>query len=151
VLTGATKQTSLFGTAQEALTSQVLAFAGPAALGFAIKQTLDYADTLVKMSDRTGIGVVQLQRLESIASASGNSIDDLAGGINQFQKRISEGTIDAPIRRPWAYRLSSYGRWRLTRSSSPSRRRSKPFRTRPNRRARRSSCSGRAAPSCCPA
>jgi hypothetical protein len=73
------------------LGSKFAALAGPAAIGFAMKQTLDYADTLTKMSDRTGIGVVALQRLEAIAKPSGNSIEDLAGSINKFQKNLADG------------------------------------------------------------
>ncbi len=82
-----TKITNLQG----ALTSQLAAYAGPAAIGFAIKQTLDYADTLTKMSDRTGIGVVALQRLEAIAKPSGNSIEEVANAVNKFQKNLAEG------------------------------------------------------------
>lgn len=82
-----TKITSLQG----ALTSQLAAYAGPAAIGFAIKQTLDYADTLTKMSDRTGIGVIALQRLEAIAKPSGNTIEEVANAVNKFQKNLAEG------------------------------------------------------------
>jgi hypothetical protein len=85
------QQTSSLSTTSGALVRQMAALAGPAAIGFAIKQTLDYADTLTKMSDRTGIGVVALQKLEAIAKPSGNSIEDLAGAINKFQKNLADG------------------------------------------------------------
>jgi hypothetical protein len=97
-LDGATKQTSLFGAAQDLLTGSIVRLAGPAALGLVVKQALDYADTLTKMSDRTGIGVVALQRLEAIANASGNTIEDITGGINKFQQGIASGKIDSTIR-----------------------------------------------------
>jgi methyl-accepting chemotaxis protein len=98
-LGGVTEQSGLLGKATSLLSGQLLALAGPAALGAAVKQSLDYADTLVKMSDRTGIGVVAIQRLEAIAKASGNSIEDVAGAVNKFQKGIAEGKLDEPINR----------------------------------------------------
>jgi DNA-binding CsgD family transcriptional regulator len=98
-LGGVTEQSGLLGKATSLLSGQLLALAGPAALGAAAKQALDYADNLVKMSDRTGIGVVALQRLEAIAKASGNSIEDIAGAVNKFQKGIAEGNLDKPIER----------------------------------------------------
>lgn len=75
------------------------AAAAGAAIGLAAKQALDYADSLTKMSDRTGIGIVALQRLEAVALASGNSLEDITGAVNQFQKRLVSGDIDGPIRR----------------------------------------------------
>jgi hypothetical protein len=90
-LSTATEKSSAFSGILGDLGSKFAALAGPAAIGFAIKQTLDYADTLTKMSDRTGIGVVALQKLEAIAKPSGNSIEDLAGSINKFQKNLADG------------------------------------------------------------
>jgi hypothetical protein len=90
-LTTATEKSSAFGGVLRDLGSQFGVLAGPAAIGFAIKQTLDYADTLTKMSDRTGIGVVALQKLEAIAKPSGNNIEELAGSINKFQKNLADG------------------------------------------------------------
>lgn len=74
------------------------AAAGAAAFGVAAKQALAYADSLTKLSDRTGINVVGLQRLASVASASGNSIEDIAGAVNKFQRELvenSKGTQEA--------------------------------------------------------
>lgn len=84
--------TNALAGAQTALITQLAAVAGPAALGFAAKAALDYADNLVKLSDRTGIGIVALQRLGAIAEASGNSLEDIAGAVNKFQKNIQEGS-----------------------------------------------------------
>jgi hypothetical protein len=75
------------------------ATAGAAALGVAAKHALDYADALTKASDRTGIGVVALQRLEAIALASGNTLDDVTNAVNQFQKRLSTGDARAALDR----------------------------------------------------
>lgn len=50
------------------------------------------ADALVKMSDKTGIGIESLGRLQGVADASGNSIEQIAGGVNRFQKALGEGS-----------------------------------------------------------
>lgn len=98
-LDGAQQSTSLFGQAQGLLLSRVVALAGPSALGLAVKQTIAYADSLTKLSDRTGIGTEQLQRLEAVAAASGNSIEEVGASVNSFQKALVSGTADETIRR----------------------------------------------------
>ncbi len=65
------------------------AAAAGAAFGLAAKQALTYADALTKVSDRTGVDVVALQRLDSIARASGNSLEDIGGAINRFQRNLA--------------------------------------------------------------
>ena len=52
------------------------------------QQILADADALVKMSDKTGISLGGLQRLRVAAEDSGNTIDQLTGSINMFQKRL---------------------------------------------------------------
>lgn len=61
-----------------------------AALGAGARAALSYADSLTKLSDRTGISAEQLQRLDAVASASGNTVDQVADAVNQFQKRLVE-------------------------------------------------------------
>lgn len=97
-LEGTTKQTGLMSQAQGLLTGRLLAFVGPAALGAAIKQSLDFADNLTKMSDRTGIGAVALQRLDAVAKASGNTLEQVAGAVNRFQRDLASGKADDKIR-----------------------------------------------------
>ena len=58
------------------------------------KGALDAADNLTKLSDRTGIAIEGLQRLQAVAEPSGNSLDQVASAVNQFQKRLSEGSKD---------------------------------------------------------
>lgn len=96
VLKKAGGASNLLAGAQTALISQLAAVAGPAALGFAAKSALDYADNLVKLSDQTGIAIVPLQRLGAIAQASGNSLEDIAGAVNKFQRNLFEGN-DAAV------------------------------------------------------
>lgn len=88
---GLTTQKSLLDQGIATLTRTLARYAGPVALGFAIKNTIAYADTLTKLSDRTGIGVQALQRLENIAIVSGNTLDQLAGSVNQLQRRMASG------------------------------------------------------------
>jgi hypothetical protein len=75
-----------------------VAAAGAAALTGAAHAALEYADGLVKMSDKTGIGVEALQRLEAIAVPSGNSLDDLTRAVNQFQNRLISGQAEGALR-----------------------------------------------------
>jgi hypothetical protein len=55
------------------------------------REVLNTADALAKLSDRTGIGAEALQRLEAVAEASGNTLDQVANAVNQFQNRLSSG------------------------------------------------------------
>lgn len=59
------------------------------------KELIDDADAIQRMSDQTGIGVVQLQKLQAIADESGNTVDQLTGAISAMQNRIGEGNTDA--------------------------------------------------------
>jgi hypothetical protein len=71
-----------------------LAAAG-AAFGLAARQSVTYADSLVKVSEQTGIGIVALQRLNSIAVPSGNSLEEVANAVSKFQKNIASGNPQA--------------------------------------------------------
>jgi ABC-type transporter Mla subunit MlaD len=53
------------------------------------------ADALQKMSDRTGIGVEGLQRLQIVGDDVGNTIEDMTGAINQMQNRLVSGDKSA--------------------------------------------------------
>lgn len=68
-------------------------YLGPAAIigafvSFA-KGALDAGDALVKASDKTGITIDALQKLQFIAEQSGNTLDDVTGAISQMQNRLS--------------------------------------------------------------
>lgn len=88
--------TTIFGKAQSALGAVGISAGAlgvgsvAAALTAGAKAAMAYADSLTKLSDRTGIGVVELQRLGAVAAASGNDIDQIAGAVNTFQKRLVE-------------------------------------------------------------
>lgn len=55
------------------------------------RQIFESADSLVKLSDQTGIGVEALQELREAAAESGNSLDEVAHAVNQMQRRIAGG------------------------------------------------------------
>lgn len=76
---------------------------GPAVLGaFSIgavvafgKQVFDSADSLVKLSDKTGIGTVALQQLQGIAADAGNTLEEVTSAVTQMQRRIAGGDQSA--------------------------------------------------------
>lgn len=53
------------------------------------------ADELTRLSDRTGIGVVALQRLQGIAEDSGNTLEQVTKAISQMQVRLVSGDSSA--------------------------------------------------------
>ena len=59
------------------------------------KSLLNDADALTKMHDRTGISIEGLQRLQVAGDDAGNTIDEMAGAINQFQNRLVSGDQSA--------------------------------------------------------
>ncbi len=59
------------------------------------KAVLSYADSLTKLADKTGISTAALQRLQAVAGASGNSIEDVANAVTQFQRRLGSGDTGA--------------------------------------------------------
>ena len=84
------------------IASTVLGAFGPAvAAAFSVQQIAEFgaqliadADALVRMSDQTGIGVEQLQRLKAVATESGNTVEQLTGAVSTMQNRLAEGSKD---------------------------------------------------------
>ncbi len=68
---------------------------GIGALVSAGRAALNYADSLVKLSDKTGISTTSLQKLQAVAQASGNSLEDISSAVNKFQKNITTGNSEA--------------------------------------------------------
>jgi phage-related protein len=63
------------------------AIAGLAALG---KRSIDTADNLNDMSQRTGVAVESLSRFGAAAEDSGSSIEGVAKGMGQLAKRVAD-------------------------------------------------------------
>jgi hypothetical protein len=77
------------------LTSMIMRFAGPLAIGMAIRRTLDWADSIEEMSQATGIGTERLQQLRYAADQGGLGFDRMIQGVGQLQDRIAGGDKSA--------------------------------------------------------
>lgn len=69
-------------------------FSVGAVVGFA-NELLRMGDDIVRTADRTGLLTDEVQKLSFIAGQSGNSIDELTGGIGQMQNRLASGDKSA--------------------------------------------------------
>jgi hypothetical protein len=74
------------------------AIAGIAAGGFAVREVLQFADSLDKAANQTGIAVESLQRLQFIAGQVGTSTDAITRAVNRLQVTLvsaGEGSSEA--------------------------------------------------------
>lgn len=62
------------------------------------RSILDTAESLVKLSNQTGIAIDDLQRLEAVAAANGNTLDDLTGAALKLQTTLANPKAQAVIR-----------------------------------------------------
>jgi len=88
-------QSTKTGSALGGLSSIITRFAGPAAVGLAIKQTIGWASNLSDLAKKTGISVEGLQRFEHAAVKNGSSIDALSSTIAMLADRIGSGDKSA--------------------------------------------------------
>lgn len=86
--TGTTLQ-GLGSTATSLAAAFGVTFSIGAVVGFG-KSLLDTADTLVRVSDRTGLFIGDVQRLEYVAKQSGGSLDALTGAIGKMQLNLND-------------------------------------------------------------
>lgn len=56
------------------------------------KGAMDSADALMKLHEKTSISTDDLQRLQMAGDDTGNSLEDLAGGVTKLQKNIADGS-----------------------------------------------------------
>lgn len=91
-------QTSLgkFGKATAVGLAAVTAAATAAsvAIGVAVKGAIDHADELSKASQKIGVSVEALSRLEYAAQLSDVSLEQLTAGLRQFSKAIVEASTN---------------------------------------------------------
>jgi hypothetical protein len=85
----------IFGGMTETVTSLATSFG----LAFSVeklaewtKQAFETADALVRLSDRTAIGVETLQRLGVAGEEAGVSLEQIANGMNKLQKNLGVGS-----------------------------------------------------------
>lgn len=59
------------------------------------RELLDLADTTVRVSDRTGLMIAEVQKLSFVAGQSGNNLDELTTAIGAMQNRLAGGDKSA--------------------------------------------------------
>jgi Skp family chaperone for outer membrane proteins len=77
------------------LEAAVRRYAAPAVIGFAIKQTLEYADSVATLANRLSIAPGRLQALEFSAKQFNITLDPLARSIGMMSDRIGSGDKSA--------------------------------------------------------
>lgn len=75
--------------AQSLLTGAVMRYAAPAAIGYAIAQTIDYADQLAALSQRSGWTVEGLQGIDAAASANRTSLQAVINASDTLSERLT--------------------------------------------------------------
>lgn len=68
-----------------------------AAIGSAIKQTIEYGSTLRNLAAQTGANVQGLHELGSMAKLAGSDVGSVAAALTQMNNRLADGTADAAI------------------------------------------------------
>ncbi len=81
--------------ALSALTSTVLKFVAPVAVGAAIKSTLDWAGSLSDLSKTTGISTTSLQKFEIIGKSSGATMTQISSAALQLSDNLAGGNKSA--------------------------------------------------------
>jgi predicted transcriptional regulator len=76
------------GIAGGLLSAFGVAFSVGAVVNFG-KELLTAADDLVRVSDRTGLTIEQVQKLQYVAGQSGNNIDELSAAIGKMQVNLA--------------------------------------------------------------
>ncbi|MEP7304218.1 MAG: hypothetical protein ABJA98_01745 [Acidobacteriota bacterium] len=84
--TAASGSTSLLGGMAAQLTGM---FTIGAVVAFG-REVLAAGDTIMKMSDQTGIGTGEIQKLQYVAGQSGTSIESLVGAVQNLQLRLGD-------------------------------------------------------------
>lgn len=80
------------GKAADGLTSKLVGLAGVLGVGLgfasAARDALVFADSVVKVSDQTGLSIAAVQRLAFFASQTGNTLEDVTGAIGKMQENL---------------------------------------------------------------
>jgi hypothetical protein len=85
------------GIAGGLLSAFGVAFSVGAVVNFG-KELLTAADDLVRVSDRTGLTIEQVQKLQYVAGQSGNDIDQLSAAIGKMQVNLANPKAQEAIR-----------------------------------------------------
>lgn len=76
-----------------AVTALATAFAAGAGINY-FRELLNAADDLRDLSQKVGIGVEALSKLDTAAKLNGSSLESLSGGLKKFSVGVSEATRD---------------------------------------------------------
>lgn len=78
-----------------------LAATAAAGVGLALlaREALDFAESVVKVHDQTGLAVESIQYLRLAADLTGTSVDSLAGMVNKMQRQLVEAGSNDKLRR----------------------------------------------------
>jgi len=82
------RQSSLFGSAIANVTRYAMVYAGPLAIGAALKRTVEWGDELADLSQKTGISTTNLQRLSYAAERSGSSLEQMTRATQMMADRL---------------------------------------------------------------
>jgi hypothetical protein len=82
------------GVFRGALSANILFAAANGMMRFA-SETIEAADAIERVADRTGIAAEAVQELEYVAKQSSNTIDQVTTAISQMQNRLGEGNKGA--------------------------------------------------------
>lgn len=100
-----TDHTNRANSAQAAMISTAKNLAATLGLTFSVstvvawtKEILSASDTLVKVSDRTGLTIEEVQRLSFVAQQSGNSLDQLTAAVGKMQVNLNDPKSQASLR-----------------------------------------------------
>jgi hypothetical protein len=66
-----------------------------AGLGYAVHSVMDLADKMSNLSGSTGIGVEALQKFQFAGAAVGVSAEQIAVGMQKFQRSLVEGSVES--------------------------------------------------------
>lgn len=84
------QEMGLTGTVLSNFTDLAIRYAGPLAAGAAIRESLGWADAMVKLSERTNLSLESIQRFEFAGVQVGVSMDAVAVAIFQLQRRMGD-------------------------------------------------------------
>jgi hypothetical protein len=62
------------------------------------KEIFSLADNIVKLSDKTGLSIEEVQRLSYVADQSGNSVEQLTDAVSQMQNRLQDPKAQQAVR-----------------------------------------------------
>jgi gas vesicle protein/polyhydroxyalkanoate synthesis regulator phasin len=83
--------------ATSALTEAVARYAAPAVIGSAILKTVEWADDISDLAERTKLTTTQVQQIGAIATKSGSSFETFAAAINEVSRKLVSGKIDEQL------------------------------------------------------